>query len=100
MGSEMCIRDSSITFRRTFGALLRRLKIEDTADGFVAFNSLRDSFVTRCDAAGIPRHAVRGLVGHVSDDQTDLYSHDLTTARLVQQLPAVNLDKSTGNDNL
>lgn len=91
---------ASITFRRAFGALLRRLKIGDTADGFVAFNSLRDSFVTRCDAAGIPRHAVRGLVGHVSDDQTDLYSHDLTTARLVQQLPAVNLDKSTGNDNL
>lgn len=42
--------------------------------------------------AGVPRHAVRGLVGHISDSQTDLYSHDLTSARLVQSLPRVKLD--------
>lgn len=83
-----------IGFRRFFGNLLRDLDIRDNDQGFVQFNSLRDSFVTRCDAAGIPRHAVRGLVGHVSDAQTDLYSHDLTTARLVQQLPRLaELDK-------
>ena len=81
-------------FRKAFGNLLRKLKITDNEDGFVAFNSLRDSFVTRCDEAGIPRHAVRGLVGHVSDDQTDLYSHDLESARLVQRLPRVKLDNT------
>ncbi|WP_176013623.1 tyrosine-type recombinase/integrase [Victivallis sp. Marseille-Q1083] len=88
----------SISFRRAFGDLLRKLKICDDASGFVAFNSLRDSFVTRCDAAGIPRHAVRGLVGHVSDRQTDLYSHDLTSARFVQRLPSVKLEKSVKNE--
>ena len=84
----------SIKFRRSFGKMLRDLKITDTETGFVAFNSLRDSFVTRCDMAGIPRHAVRGVVGHISDDQTDLYSHDLVTARRIQHLPSVKLDKS------
>lgn len=83
----------SVQFQTAFGKLLKRLKIVDDDLGIVNFNSLRDSFVTRCDAAGIPRHAIRGLVGHVYDDQTDLYSHDLTTARMVQTLPLVKLDK-------
>jgi len=82
-----------IRFRRAFGEILDGLGIRDNERGIVAFNSLRDSFVTRCDAAGIPRHAIRGIVGHVSDETTDLYSHDLTTARLVQGLPSVNLDR-------
>lgn len=81
----------SIAFRRYFGALLRKLEIRDNIHGKVVFNSLRDSFVTRCDAAGIPRHAIRGIVGHVEDNTTDLYSHDLTTARMVQDLPRVKL---------
>lgn len=82
----------SIQFRRYFHDLLDLLGIRDNEQGIVAFNSLRDSFVTRCDEAGIPRHAIRGLVGHVSDDQTDLYSHDLASARLIQNLPGVKLD--------
>ena len=88
----------SITFRRGFGKLLQGLGIQDNIHGKVCFNSLRDSFVTRCDAAGVPRHAIRGIVGHTEDDTTDLYSHDLTSARKVQELPRVKLgesDKST-----
>ncbi|MBQ7396085.1 MAG: tyrosine-type recombinase/integrase [Lentisphaeria bacterium] len=79
-------------FNESFASLLAKLGITATEQGIVNFNSFRDSFVTRCDAAGIPRHAIRGIVGHVSDEQTDLYSHDLHTARMVQQLPAVELD--------
>jgi integrase len=79
------------TFATRFSAILKDLGI-GCGDGEVLnFNSFRDSFVTRCDEAGIPRHAVRGLVGHVSDAQTDLYSHDLATARRVQRLPRVDL---------
>ncbi len=85
---------NTIAFRRFFGDLLRQLGIGDTDQGFVAFNSFRDSFVTRCDEAGVPRHAVRGMVGHASDDMTDLYSHDLASARRVQQLPPVKLDET------
>ena len=84
-------RQKSISFRRSFCALLRKLNIEDDVHGIVCFNSLRDSFVTRCDAAGVPRHAIRGIVGHTEDSITDLYSHDLTSARLIQKLPGVKL---------
>ena len=81
----------SVSFRRAFGDLLRSLGITDNIHGTVVFNSLRDSFITRCDEAGIPRHAIRGIVGHTEDNMTDLYSHDLTSARQVQQLPRVKL---------
>ena len=30
-------------------------------------------------------------VGHTEDNMTDLYSHDLTSARMVQELPRVKL---------
>lgn len=87
----------SIAFRRAFGDILDRLGIRDDIHGIVNFNSFRDSFVTRCDAAGLPRHAIRGIVGHTDDDMTDLYSHDLTSARLVQGLPRVKLDRLSGS---
>ena len=80
-------------FSTAFGKLLDSLDIRSTPGEIVNFNCFRDSFVTRCDAAGIPRHAVRGVVGHVSDDTTDLYSHDLQTARLIQHLPPAKLEK-------
>lgn len=85
-------RPATKKFKGYFPGLLKQLGIQDNERGIVNFNCCRDSFVTRCDAAGIPRHAVRGLVGHVSDEQTDLYSHDLASARLIQQLARVQLE--------
>lgn len=81
--------------RRRFATLLASCGITSNAAGIVNFNSLRDSFVSRLDAAGIPRHAIRGMVGHVSDDTTDLYSHDLTTARRILDLPAPDIQLSS-----
>ena len=78
--------------KKGFGNILRKLHIRSNERGIVVFNSFRDSFVTRCDEAGIPRHAIRGIVGHTGDNMTDLYSHDLATARQVQQLPSVKLE--------
>lgn len=75
-----------------FGELLDGLGIVADARGIVNFNCFRNSFITRCDELGLPRHATRGIVGQVSDDTTDLYSHDLATARRVQSFPAVKLD--------
>jgi len=75
--------------RRTLASLFASCGVRSDASGIVNFNSLRDSFISRMDAAGIPRHAIRGIVGHVSDDMTDLYSHDLTTARRILDLPAL-----------
>lgn len=76
------------TDRKDLAALFARCGVASNESGLVKFNSFRDSFISRLDAAGIPRHAIRGMVGHVSDEMTDLYSHDLTTARLIQGLPA------------
>lgn len=75
-----------------FGDLLRSLGIVDNERGIVNFNSFRDSFITRCDALGVARHATRGMVGQVDDQTTDLYSHDLESARKVQQLDWVCLE--------
>lgn len=78
--------------RSKFSALLVSLGITDTPDGIVCFNSFRDSFATRMDAANIPRHATRGMLGHRADQTTDLYSHDIDTARRILDLPAPPLD--------
>lgn len=74
-------------YDRGFNDVLAAAGIVQDDSGTVCFNSLRNSFITRCDEAGIPRHAIRGIVGHVSDQITDLYSHDETSARMIQNLP-------------
>lgn len=66
--------------RELFGIL------PDTADGKVSFHSLRASFITRCDEAGIPRHAIRGVVGHTSENTTNMYSQDTKTAEKIRDL--------------
>ena len=101
----------SSAFHRAFGEILRDAGIASDERGLVNFNCFRDagiasderglvnfncfrdSFITRCDEHGIPRHATRGIVGHRKDDMTDLYSHDLVTARRTQSLPWVELEE-------
>ena len=76
--------------RRTYYvAALRRAGVSDTDEGKASFHSLRNSFITRCDEKGVPRQATRGVVGQVSDDTTDLYSHDKTAALAILSLPSV-----------
>lgn len=62
-----------------FGSLLRELSILDNEDGIADFHSLRSSFITRCDEAGIPRHAIQSMIGHVDEETTNVYSHDKKT---------------------
>jgi integrase len=84
---EFVLACSKEEFDRGFNDVLHAAGIVQDESGTVNFNCLRNSFITRCDEAGIPRHAIRGIVGHVSDEITDLYSHDETSARLIQSLP-------------
>lgn len=83
-------------FSSFFGKLLVKLKIKDNERGIVVFNSFRDSFVTRCDEAGMPRHAIRGMAGHTKNEQTDLYSHDQQSARQLTTFPALFTADSKG----
>jgi len=85
-GFEPDSRDSN-EFETYFTRLLEQLGIKDNEDGQVGFPSIRKSFVTRLDEAHIARHAIRGMVGHVSDDQTDDYSFDRQSAKKILELP-------------
>lgn len=79
--------------RRRLAEIFAEAGVTATPDGIVNFNSFRDSVATRLDEADLPRHATRGILGHRKDDTTDLYSHDLTTARRILALrpPAIDL---------
>lgn len=74
------------SFSIRFIRLLKNLNINDTQDGKASFHSIRASFITRMDEAGIPRHAIQGIVGQVSEATTNLYSHDKETAKKILSL--------------
>ena len=82
------------SFHRAFRKILDAAGIECGENEKVNFNCFRDSFITRCDENGVPRHATRGVAGQKTDRITDLYSHDLVSARKIQQLPTVKLDEN------
>lgn len=73
-------------FSSKFLKLLKKLEIFDTPEGKASFHSIRASFITRMDEAGIPRHAIQGIVGQVSEATTNLYSHDKETAKKILTL--------------
>jgi hypothetical protein len=62
-----------------------------TAAGKASFHSLRASFITRCDEAGVSRIATKGVAGQTEDSITDLYSHDKETAKQILNLPPLKL---------
>ena len=74
-----------------FAELLADLGITDTASGKASFHSLRASFITRCDEAGINRRATKGVAGQTEDNITDLYSHDKETAKQILKLPPLRM---------
>lgn len=78
------------SFDSAFGNILKTLKISSNESGIVNFNSFRNTFITRCRAAGIAEHAIRGIAGHNDSNLTDLYSHDITAAKEILKLPEGN----------
>ncbi len=76
-----------------FTGLLKSLNITDSAEGKASFHSLRSSFITRCDEAGVHRRATRGVAGQTTDQITDLYSHDKETAKQILSLPDILAEK-------
>jgi integrase len=65
---------------------LRRAGIKDTNKGRAAFHSLRATFITEAEAAGIPRHVIQGIVGHRSPLMTEHYSQDRQSAKAITLL--------------
>jgi integrase len=77
-------------FQSEFAELLVKCGIADNQEGMVGFHSLRHTFVTRLEETGAGRSVAQKLVGHGSPVMTELYSHDLESARkAISHLPAL-----------
>lgn len=75
--------------QRYIANLFSSCGIKDTKNGKASFHSIRASFITRCEQAGIPRSAIRSIVGHTSDTTTDTYSQDRETPKQILALPSI-----------
>jgi len=64
-----------------FAGLLKSIGIHDNARGQVGFHSWRETYVTRLSEANVPEKIIRGIVGHNSQQMTDLYNHDTESVR-------------------
>lgn len=64
-----------------YSGMCDALDIRGTDEGKVSFHSLRATFVTRLSEQGVEDRVIRGIVGHNSQQMTDLYNHDSESAR-------------------
>ncbi|MFA6292959.1 MAG: tyrosine-type recombinase/integrase [Victivallales bacterium] len=89
-------RYATHAFQIEFGALLEmedkkkgKKKIEKDERGIIGFHSLRHTFVTMAEEAGIERKVIQGIVGHGSPVMTGHYSHDLKSIKQIEKLPSL-----------
>lgn len=80
---------NSGTFQKQFTELLKKLEIKNAS-----FHSLRATFITNCEEAGIPRKVIQGIVGHGSPLMTEKYSHDKESAKIIKSLPSIKIIES------
>lgn len=79
-------------FTREFSEILAKLDIKDNEKGIVKFNSLRNSFITRMKDNGVPSEVIRGMVGHMNDDQTEWYSESVEPAKVILDFKAPKIN--------
>lgn len=71
--SDMHHKDAPKVSKR-LADIFEAAKVKDTAAGTASFKSLRATFVTLADEAGVPRPVTQAIVGHATA-VTDQYSH-------------------------
>jgi integrase len=76
-------------FKTAYSAILNKCKIKADSRGNVGFHSLRHTFVTINEAAGVDRKVIQGVVGHGSPIMTGHYSHDRESVKILQQMPSL-----------
>ena len=59
---------------------LRSIGVDDTPEGSASFHSWRVTFISHLSGEGVSQDVIRGIVGHASQDMTDLYNHDSSAA--------------------
>jgi integrase len=76
---------------KQFGSTIRSLGFTDTA---LTFHTLRNSFMTRCEAAGVPESTTKLLVGHSRQSLTyGLYSPGVEFKKLADAVAAITYGK-------
>lgn len=78
-------------FQMQFGKILELAKVAEDARGIVGFHSLRHTFVTMAETAGISRQTIQGIVGHGSPLMTEHYSHDTKASHVIALMPSLLL---------
>ena len=73
-------------FQRAFPEILKKAKVRDSARGKASFHSLRSTFITNCEKAGIDRRIIQGIVGHRSPAMTEHYSDDMESSKAILSL--------------
>jgi len=76
-------------FQLSYGKILEKCKIKPDSRGIVGFHSLRHTFVTINEAAGVDRKVLQGIVGHGSPVMTGHYSHDRESVKILQKMPSL-----------
>lgn len=80
------------SFQSAYSKLLDKCKIQEDSRGIIGFHSLRHTFVTINEAAGVDRKVLQGIVGHGSPVMTGHYSHDKESCKIIQQMPSLLTD--------
>ena len=62
------------SFGQQFKKILKKANVKDNRHGKASFHSLRSTFITNCEEAGIRRSVIQGIVGHGSPHMTERYS--------------------------
>lgn len=68
---------------REYSAILKAAGVHADDRGKVSFHSLRSTFITTAEAAGVDRRTVQGVVGHGSPQMTARYNSDTTASRVL-----------------
>ena len=86
---ESVARYSSGTFGVQFKRILKKANVLDNKHGKASFHSLRSTFITNCEEAGISRTVIQGIVGHGSPHMTERYSEDKKSGRILKEMPSI-----------
>ena len=79
----------SSSFGVQFKRILKKANVKDDRHGKASFHSLRSTFITNCEEAGISRTVIQGIVGHSSPHMTERYSEDKKSGRILKEMPSI-----------
>ena len=77
------------SFGVQFKKILKKANVTDNKHGKASFHSLRSTFITNCEEAGISRTVIQGIVGHGSPHMTERYSEDKKSGSILKDMPSI-----------